>query len=198
MNTQNEAFAFMALALQAYKAKDYDSAGCLFAQAADCESSPQLLDALLQPVSPATPGQSGKPPVDMSSLTTKAEDEGEAEGEDEEDFGGEGANEAGDDEEPEEGESTSTSSDATIVRRRAVTSMHRIGQMLAASMMAVSSDLSIDADEDEVDEDAILPEPDPDIEGEAEIPASFSSAREKPSAIIPAKGLKSAISIKKL
>lgn len=175
----NTAGKFIALALAAYGAKQFEEAGCLFAQAAECSDVTKLTDALLQPIDGNCP--SSQQPIlgeNQQQLSSEDEEGEEAEGEDNEDWDPEDGEEG--DEEDDELASESSDSTSTGPTRRRVTSMYQIGKILAASMEATSSDEGVmgpDEEEDEdPDEEDIMPEPDPDIPGASLVPASFSSS----------------------
>lgn len=200
----NTAGKFIALALQAYANKQFEDAGALFAQAAECSDVKKLTDALLQPVTSDVP-DTQKPILNDNLQQLSSEDDEtsgdewgdeeeveqentKADGEEEAATEGEGEDTAEDDgddqEESESADLESQSSGAVHApARRKVTSMYQIGKILAAAMEATSSEDdaeetsdSVSDDEEEDDEDTdIMPEPDPDLPGEELVPVALSS-----------------------
>jgi len=164
---------FLALAISAYRSKQYEEAGVLLAQAA---SSPEA-EALATELSASENDLpvAGVEATDVSE--TAAEDElSETEEaipiEEPKDVGSQQVSvEASDDDWDEVvDEELSVSS----VTRRKTTSLFHIGKIIAASMSAAEPD-----EEDSEDEDTDSGESDPDFEGEEFVPASFSSIKVK-------------------
>ena len=150
-------FKFLILSLNAYAAKQYEEAGALFAQAAECGDVTRLTNALLEPITGHFPASQA--PITTENLQQLAGDE-----EGDEDW--EPEDEDGDESEDEQGEDSvgdafeAESSGGAIIHRRKVTSLNQIGKMLAASMEVTAS------------------EEDPDAEGEAEEDADASAEEE--------------------
>jgi hypothetical protein len=197
----NTAKKFLALALTAYAAKQFEEAGCLFAQAAECSDVTKLTDALLQPVTDHLPenqdpitadnqqqlasdgdtdadewgdeDETPEPPeTEETAPSTEDSEEELDEGDEVEDEGDEGDHEF---------RASSESSDSTnpnSIRRR-VTSMYQIGKILAASMEATSADDSEQEETSESESEDESLEPDPDLPGEQLVPVSFSSVTVK-------------------
>ena len=128
-------FKFLILSLNAYAAKQFEEAGALLAQAAECGDVTHLTNALMEPISGHFP--QSQEPITTENLQQLA---GEGEGEGEEDEGeGEEDWEAEDEESDDEMESESSESTG-IIHRRKVTSLNQIGKILAASMEATASE----------------------------------------------------------
>lgn len=147
----NTAKKFLALALQAYQGKQFEEAGCLFAQAAECSDVTKLTNALLEPVAdhladsqqPITAdnqqqlasdqeseddewGDESKPTGEEGSeVEGVADEEGSAEDEEDEEEGDEGDHEF-------RGSAEASDSTSSSPIRRRVTSMYQIGKILAA------------------------------------------------------------------
>lgn len=156
---------FLALALAACQAKQYEEAGVFLGQAAkesDAETVAKELgaDLIEDPKSSVSSDCEGE----GSDADTEELDNNDAEASDEEE-----TFDWGDDEEDDE-EGVSTSS----TRRRSTTES-RIGRIMAAAMSVSSDD-----QEDDGDEDTSM-EADPDFPGETLVPASFSSVKVKSS-----------------
>ena len=195
-------FKFLTLSLNAYAAKQYEEAGALFAQAAECGDVTRLTNALLEPITGHFPASQA--PITTENLQQLAGDEeGEEDGEGEEEWEPEDGDE-GEDEDESMDDASSESSGGAIIHRRKVTSLNQIGKMLAASMEVTASEEDPDAegeaeeesteedasteeeeggegegddsDTEEGDEEDTAPEPDPDVPGVSLIPVSFSSA----------------------
>ena len=167
-------FKFLILSLNAYAAKQYEEAGALFAQAAECGDVTRLTNALLEPIAGHFPASQA--PITTENLQQLAGDEeGEEDGEGEEEWEPEDGDE-GEDEDESMDDASSESSGGAIIHRRKVTSLNQIGKMLAASMEVTASEEDPDAEEDtEEDADASAEEEDAageedtsDAEGEAE------------------------------
>ena len=151
-------FKFLILSLNAYAAKQYEEAGALFAQAAECGDVTRLTNALLEPITGHFPASQA--PITTENLQQLAGDEeGEEDGEGEEEWEPEDGDE-GEDEDESMDDASSESSGGAIIHRRKVTSLNQIGKMLAASMEVTAS------------------EEDPDAEGEAEEDADASAEEE--------------------
>lgn len=181
MSSTSNAVKFLALAITAYANKQYEDAGALFVQAAECSDHKQLVSALLEPISGDAPDSQQPIGIEnqqqLSSEDTPEDDAwgDENEGSDQEDDSG-----------AEEGSESSESSGSGVQIRRRVTSIHQIGKILAASMEATASETEGDEDEDE-DEDESNLEADPDLPGEELVPVSFSSFSLKPLITSPIK-----------
>lgn len=167
-------FKFLILSLNAYAAKQYEEAGALFAQAAECGDVTRLTNALLEPITGHFPASQA--PITTENLQQLAGDEeGEEDGEGEEEWEPEDGDE-GEDEDESMDDASSESSGGAIIHRRKVTSLNQIGKMLAASMEVTASEEDPDAEgEAEEDADASAEEEDAageedtsDAEGEAE------------------------------
>lgn len=195
----NTAGKFIALAFQAYANKQFEDAGALFAQAAECSDVTKLTNALLQPVTSDVPDTQKPILNDNLQQLSSEEDEtsgdewGDEEDSEQEDTKADGEDEAteGEGEEPAEddGDTQDESESADLESqssgavhapaRRKVTSMYQIGKILAAAMEATSSEddapeeTSDSESEDDEDTD-IMPEPDPDLPGEELVPVALS------------------------
>ena len=168
---------FLALALTAYANKQYEDAGAMFSQACECagDSVPTIVNSLLEQV-PAIPNDTQQE-IETSNLQQLAGDESEeGDGEsDEDDFDGEG-------DADEEGEGDVRESTSSAKPRRQVTSLARIGSIIAASMEATASENEepLDENQSEIeneneDDSPVDSDVDEDVPGEDSIPVSFSS-----------------------
>lgn len=183
----NTAKKFLALALTAYAAKQFEEAGCLFAQAAECSDVTKLTDALLQPVTDNLPDN--QDPITADNQQQLASDvDGDEWGDEDETpeppETDESAPSTEEDEDEDEGDhefrASSESSESGVQHqqiRRRVTSMYQIGKILAASMEATSADDSEQEETSESEDESL--EPDPDLPGEQLVPVSFSSVTVK-------------------
>lgn len=183
----NTAKKFLALALTAYAAKQFEEAGCLFAQAAECSDVTKLTDALLQPVTDHLPDN--QDPITADNQQQLASDvDGDEWGDEDETpeppETDESAPSTEEDEDEDEGDhefrASSESSESGVQHqqiRRRVTSMYQIGKILAASMEATSADDSEQEETSESEDESL--EPDPDLPGEQLVPVSFSSVTVK-------------------
>jgi hypothetical protein len=168
---------FLALSLQAFAAKQFEEAGALFAQAAECGDVKRLTNALLEPVSDHL--QDSQNPITTENLQQLAGEEGaDSDDEDTDEWA-----EEDEDADAEDLESESSEHKPSPIRRR-VTSMHQIGRILAASMEATASEDSstqaaedTESESDSSDEEDLDVEADPDVPGEQRIPVSFSSIK---------------------
>lgn len=168
---------FLALAITAFRAKQYEDAGVLFAQASAAEGADELVAELT-----ATPGEIV---LDGSNKPNDVDQKPETETEGGEDEGGEKP--AGDESTSadwgDEGEEESDTISVSSVGRRRTTSLFQIGKILSASMQSLSDDgggeEETDEDDEDEEDDAGVPEVDPDYPGQLLVPASFSSVRIK-------------------
>jgi hypothetical protein len=155
-------FKFLILSLNAYAAKQYEEAGALFAQAAECGDVTRLTNALLEPITGHFPASQA--PITTENLQQLAGDEEDAEdGEGEEEWEPEDGDEDEDEDESMD-DASSESSGGAIIHRRKVTSLNQIGKMLAASMEVTASeedpDAEGEAEEESTEEDASTEEED--------------------------------------
>ena len=165
---------YLALALAAFKNKQYEESGVLFAQAALADDASEIADelgkhgeqetteALASGNSPST-DREGDLEAGVSDEQVTATPPASESGEDDLEWGD------ADLEPDEDAESTSSAT------RRRTTSLFHLGKILAASMALASDDEAEDVeDEDDDSEDA-----DADFDGEVLVPASFSSVTVK-------------------
>lgn len=198
---------FLALAISAYRSKQFEEAGVLFAQAASSDEAEKIATELAGNVDVDVPTPDALQPhasvqkVDEPVVTENAESD-EAGTTDNAEEGTKlttdtvgdafeiesSSSEFGADAlESSEGELGDTDADpesvSSIVRRK-TTSLHQIGKVIAASLQAISSEGSDDHDlddglDDTDEDDTDAEELDPDMPGEVLLPASFSSIRIK-------------------
>lgn len=166
---------FLVLALTALSAGKFEEAGCLFAQAGESDDVAQVTNALMELIGTDDNPGAEVPIGDQQQLASGGSDD-DSDASDSESDG----SDASDDEAP----SVAVSSG----NRRTSTSLHRIGQILSASMEATAaeeatdgsdqgsaSDEGSDFDENPDTNPGAVPEFDPDVPGETLIPASFST-----------------------
>lgn len=150
---------FLALALAACSAKQYEEAGVFLGQAAAAEDAEEVAIELGEGTAPEAEGVEDLPVEESES---ECEDVAECStSSDEEDL--DWGDDAAEDED-------SVSSGA----RRKHTSMHKIGRIMAEAMSVSSED-----DEEDEEEGEDEGESDPDFVGETLVPASFSSIKVK-------------------
>lgn len=165
---------FLALAIAAYGAKQYEDAGVLFAQAAGSPEASALGASLASDEeADRTPGAAHPAPSEENAPDAAPDAEEASQAPANVDAGSAASVVASDDAyefDDLPGEEVSVSS----VSRRQTTTLFQIGQILSASMQALSSE---EEEDEDADEDLGT---DPDVPGQDLIPASFSSVSVKP------------------
>lgn len=167
---------YLALALAAFKNKQYEESGVLFAQAALADDAPEIAEELgaygERETTEAVAESSGESPspdregdleAGVSDEQVTATPPASESGEDDLEWGD------ADLEPDEDAESTSSAT------RRRTTSLFHLGKILAASMALASDDEAEEADEEDDESD----DSDADFDGEVLVPASFSSVTVK-------------------